>query len=659
MEKLDIKDFIDYKYVSNIQMSPDGRMACFVVHQSDLDNNEYKSNIWIMDLKDKSYKKLTSGEKEKSFLWLDNNTVLFPSMRNNDIGKRVAKGEKWTVYYSIDIRGGEAEEYMCVPLNVTDIKVLDSEHFILTATYDAYGKDINFLPDDEKKEAYAAISENKDYEIIDEIPFWYNAKGFTNKKRNRLYAYDKSTNTIKAISGEYTNIEWFSCNESQVVYAANTFEDKYQIYDGLYIWDLKQETNTTIIYPDKYNIVYADFIGNKIICSMSDMEKYGKLQNTYFYLIDNGEIKLLNKYDTGLGSFVGTDCKYLSGKFMKVYNDSLYFISTVNHGSCISKLSVDGSIEVLTFDKGSVECFDISNDEIMFIGLRDMHLQEVYLIENNNEVMVTSFNEAIHLNKYCSIPKRINFENDGVLIEGFVLEPVDYDKAKTYPAILDIHGGPKTAYGEIYHHEMQLWANMGYFVFYCNPRGSDGRGDEFADLRGKYGTIDYDDIMMFTDKVLELYPQIDKLRLGVTGGSYGGFMTNWIIGHTDRFACAASQRSIANWISMFCTSDVGYHFNPDQNMATPWDNQEKLWWHSPLKYADRVKTPTLFIHSEQDYRCWLVEGLQMFTALKYNGVESRLCMFKGENHELSRTGKPKHRLKRLTEITNWFEKYLK
>lgn len=165
--------------------------------------------------------------------------------------------------------------------------------------------------------------------------------------------------------------------------------------------------------------------------------------------------------------------------------------------------------------------------------------------------------------------------------------------------------------------------------------------------------------MKFTDVVLEQYPQIDAAKVGVTGGSYGGFMTNWIIGHTDRFAAAASQRSISNWISMFGTTDIGYYFADDQCASTPWVEHDKLWEQSPLKYADKAVTPTLFIHSEQDYRCWLTEGLQMFTALKYHGVEARLCMFRGENHELSRSGKPRHRVRRLEEITNWFESHLK
>jgi dipeptidyl aminopeptidase/acylaminoacyl peptidase len=289
-----------------------------------------------------------------------------------------------------------------------------------------------------------------------------------------------------------------------------------------------------------------------------------------------------------------------------------------------------------------------------------MKLQELYSFENSVEEQITDFNEWIKREKKIAIPEKLTIESEpGVFIDGWVLMPVDFIQDKKYPAIIDIHGGPKTVYGEVFYHEMQFWANEGYFVFFCNPRGSDGKENEFSDIRGKYGTIDYDDIMRFTDAVLEKYPQIDDKRVGVTGGSYGGFMTNWIIGHTDRFRAAASQRSISNWISMFSTTDIGYYFADDQIGATPWSNQDKLWEHSPLKYADRVKTPTLFIHSEEDYRCWLAEGIQMFTALKYHGVESRLCMFRGENHELSRSGKPKHRIRRLTEITEWFNKHLK
>ena len=196
-----------------------------------------------------------------------------------------------------------------------------------------------------------------------------------------------------------------------------------------------------------------------------------------------------------------------------------------------------------------------------------------------------------------------------------------------------------------------------YFVIYCNPTGSDGRGRKFADIRGKYGSIDYLDIMNFVDECIRLYPQMDKNHLYETGGSYGGFMTNWIIGHTNRFKACASQRSISNWLSFYGTSDIGVLFACDQNEADLWKDTAKMWNSSPLKYAVNVKTPTLFIHSNEDYRCPMEQGMQMYTALISNKIDAKLVYFKGENHELSRSGKPSHRLKRLNEITNWFKNH--
>lgn len=239
-----------------------------------------------------------------------------------------------------------------------------------------------------------------------------------------------------------------------------------------------------------------------------------------------------------------------------------------------------------------------------------------------------------------------------------MLKPIDFDKSKKYPAILEIHGGPKAVYGDTFFHEMQVMVSKGYFVFYCNPRGSAGMGDVYADLRLKWGTIDYDDIMKFVDTVLENYPQIDSEKVGVAGGSYGGYMTNWLIGHTDRFKCAVSQRGISNWITMFGLSDVGSFMVEEDISINFLQDIETTWWHSPMRYAADVKTPTLFIHSENDFRCPLSEAMQMYSALKHYNVATKMCIFKDENHELSRSGKPKHRIRRLEEILAWMDSYL-
>ena len=659
MENLKLKSFLEYKFLSNLDFNTKGNILAFTVTESDFDKNAYKNFIYTLDIENKNIKKLTHSGKEKNSLWLNENIILFSGARDEKINSKVKLGETWTLYYALDIKnGGEAYEYMRIPMEVTGIKIVDENNFFLTATYDHNSLDLNNLTGDEREKAIATIEENKDYEVLDEIPFWNNGVGFVNKKRNRLYHFDRTNNKLTPISDEYSNIELFNVRDNKVIFIARTYTDKLPLTASLWTYDLISNNLENIISDNLYDISFANFIEDKIVCAFSDMTQFGVNENHKLYLIDDKNINLLYENDTWLSSTVGSDCRLGGGKSFKVIGDKLYFLSTVVERTHLNSVDVKGNVQVLCDEDGSIDCFDIANGNIFYVGMRDYTLQEIYKLENNSSEKLTTFNEEINKKYKISKPEIFDFTTNEDTTKGFVIYPVDYDKNKTYPAILDIHGGPKTVYGNIFYHEMQVWANMGYFVFFTNPHGSDGYGNVFADIRGKYGTVDYNDLMNFTDYVLEKYP-IDKKRVGVTGGSYGGYMTNWIIGHTDRFACAASQRSISNWISKFGTTDIGYYFNADQNQATPWQFHDKLWWHSPLKYADKVKTPTLFIHSEEDYRCWLAEGLQMFTALKYHGVEARLCMFRGENHELSRGGKPKHRVRRLTEITNWFEKYLK
>ena len=658
MENLNLKDFLEYSYLSGIETSPDEKNIGFVVHKGDYEENNYKSNIWVINKETKKYFRLTGIGEEKSFLWLNETEILFPSMRDKKLKAKIEEGEKWTCYYSISINGGEAQEYMRIPLNVTSIKKIDEENFLLTAQFDNYGINLNELTGEERAQAVKKIKEDKDYEILDEIPFWSNGGGFTNKKRNRLYIYNRSTKELTPITDRISNVNYYSYKDGVILYVINRYKDKQEQREAIYTYNIERKEEKLILPSEDYRVSFAEFFGDGILCGLNDTKTYGLNQNPEFYMIKDGKVELFKNNDTWLLNTVGSDCRYGGGKNFRVKGDKIYFITTVLHDAILKSIDVDGNEEVLCENGGSIDSYALTEDEIFFIGLRGLKLQEIYTLNNKVETQITTFNEEIMRDKKVSIPEKFNIINDGVEIEGWVLKPTDYEEGKEYPGILDIHGGPKTVYGEVFYHEMQVWANMGYFVFFCNPRGGDGRGNEFADIRGKYGTVDYDDLMKFTDEVIKKYP-VNESRIGVTGGSYGGFMTNWIIGHTDRFACAASQRSIANWFSKFGTTDIGYYFNVDQNASSPWNNPEKLWWHSPMKYADKVKTPTLFIHSEEDYRCWLTEGIQMFTSLKYHGVPARLCMFRGENHELSRSGKPKHRVKRLTEITNWFEHFLK
>lgn len=666
MEKIKIDDFTRYKYLSGVKHSEDGRHACFVLHETDLEENKYNSNLWIFDVENRKYKQLTSFNSEKSFLWIDNENIIFPDIRDAKDKERKDSGEEFTQYYKININGGEAVKYIRIPRNVNSIKVVDSNTYMFISQYNPKNKDLNLLGEEEKARELKERKEEKDYEVLEEIPFWSNGEGFTNKKRSRLYMFHADTGEIAAVTDESSYVNYFDLNndKSTAVIIKGSFNDKMEQRNDMMLFDIKSKQLRKITEHECANHYYAGFLSkDTLIFTGTDMKDFGINENEKFYVLDiaSDAVKAITpELDVSLANSVGSDCRFGGSDQMQIDDGRLYFVSTEGDSSFINSIDRYGNMEKLTEGDGSVDGISINNGNILMIGMDNSKLQELFSLEGNIRNQITCFNEWVNHEKSISIPEKISVLTEpGIIIDGFFLKPAAFDENKKYPAILDIHGGPKTVYGTVFFHEMQYWANEGYAVFFCNPRGSDGKGNEFADIRVKYGTIDYDDIMKFTDEVIRKYSFIDENRIGVTGGSYGGYMTNWIIGHTDRFRAAASQRSISNWISKFCTTDIGYFFVEDQLSATPWSDQGKLWDYSPLKYADRVKTPTLFLHSDEDYRCWIAEAIQMFTALKYHGVESRLIMFRGENHELSRSGKPKHRLRRLKEITDWFDRYLK
>lgn len=663
MKNLMLDDFTKYKFLSSPKFSPDGNNFGFILYGVDIGTNKYLSNIYLLN-NSNSLIKLTTFDKVSNFVWKDEDTIIFFSTKDDT--EESDKEEPITCLYEIDIHGGEANKFFSIPLKITSMKFIDDDNMLLASTFDPNTADFTNMEMEEKEITFAKIKEEKDYEVVDEIPFWSNGSGFTNKIRNRLYHFNISSENLTPITDEFTEVDSYELNEDHtlMVLITNSYIDKMQTKSDLYLYDLSDRRLEKISPYNDFSYSYADFLGDGIIFLGTNKNKFGINQNPVFYTTDfEGYISTRiskNEFDYSTWNSVGSDCRYGSSTTMKIDGEYLYFVTTEGDSSFVNRINYEGEIEKLTNKKGSIDGLDVIHGKVNFVGLRSLKLQEIYSLKNKEETQLTKLNQWVMNERKLSIPEKLTFKTkEEVLIEGWVMRPVGYQEGKVYPAILNIHGGPKTVYGEVFFHEMQYWANEGYVVFFCNPRGSDGRGNNFADIRGKYGTIDYNDIMDFTDLVLEKYTFIDKKRIAVTGGSYGGFMTNWIIGHTDRFKAAASQRSISNWISKFATTDIGYYFVDDQIGATPWNDMNKLWEHSPLKYADQVSTPTLFIHSDEDYRCWIAEGIQMFTALKYHGVETKLCIFKGENHELSRSGKPKHRIRRLEEMTNWFDHYLK
>jgi len=272
---------------------------------------------------------------------------------------------------------------------------------------------------------------------------------------------------------------------------------------------------------------------------------------------------------------------------------------------------------------------------------------------------LTHVNDALFSQLNLTDPEEISYKTfDGKTIQAWVQKPPDFNPTKKYPLILNIHGGPHAAYGYIFEHEFQWMAAKGYLVLYPNPRGSTTYGQDFGNIiQYHYPGYDYKDLMAGVDDVVRR-GYIDDKRLGVTGGSGGGLLTNWVVGQTNRFAAAVSQRDIATWEAWWYSSDFTL-FQPNWFKAPPFDDEQEFKARSPLTYIKNVKTPMMFILGEADYRTPPgAGGEQMFRALKFRKIPAVMVRFPNESHELSRSGQPWHRIERLQNIVGWFDHWL-
>ncbi|MBR4659752.1 MAG: S9 family peptidase [Clostridia bacterium] len=655
MKPIAVDEFCNLKFLSNVTLSPSGKNLCFTVTNADKAKNTYRSHIYT--LRDGKPMKLTGTGKERSFRFIDEDTLLFPGMREEKDEKAPDISSR---YYRIGLNGGEAELAYTFPIPVQGLTPLPSGDMLVTGTTFPGFEEL-YKGDKKYVSAYMKhMKENEDYEELMQVPWWWNGSTYTKGAYTSLYLYDAKKKRLERLSELNENIGnvKLSSDKSFVYYMSYEVKPLLKLGASGTLCRMKVgEWKEERLFTSREDLDIHGFepAEHFIYVFISDGHN-GLNTDADFYKLtyDTNELTLVTGYGQAIGSSVGSDIRYGGGREVAAVGDALWFVSTRFDTAEIFRLE-NGVIEQMTNWGGSVDAFDVKGKKLVAIALKDMRAQELY---DGRGKRLTRFNDAALRGKYVCAPERLDFIRDGACIHGFVIRPAGFEPGKKYPVILDIHGGPKTVYGPVFYHEMQYWAGKGYFVIFCNPAGSDGRGD-FMNILGKYGTIDYDDIMTFCDCALEAYPEMDADNMFETGGSYGGFMTNWIIGHTDRFRACAAQRSISNWFSFYGVSDIGVGFVPDQNAADPWGSPEALWDRCPMKYADRVKTPTLFIHSFEDYRCPIDQGYQMFTSLIAHGVEAKLVGFRGENHELSRSGKPLHRLKRLNEITGWFDSHRK
>ncbi len=639
-------DLWNFKFPYNASYNPSGSKIAFTVTTPDQKKNGYKHAVYCIT--NGVTKQLTYSLNASVLCWLNENELLV-ARKNED--SEVGTSD----IYKLDVTGGEAEPFLHVSFPLLSFTPLPNGKYVAEGMINACDPDAYLDDEKTRKEKQDAKEKDKDYQVIDEIPYWRNGQGFTNKERKALFLIDG--NKVKRITAPYEDVSEYACDNNTIYYLSLTWKEKYARVSLVYAYDTDTKKKKTL-YNKKDRAINNLFVRNhEVFAQVSDMKEYGAHETgDISRIVEGGFEKIVDPcrslYDSASG-----DTTYGSGKANACVGTNFYTLATDDDRVCIWKYDEKFNKTVLWDKPGLITGLDACKNKITFIYEDSGHLCEVYeMNEDGSEVkQLTHLNDECLKDKYIALPERIDYVSTDTKLHGWVLYPKDYNPKKKYPAVLDIHGGPRAIYAESFSHEMQIWASSGFFVLFTNIRGSDGLDDAFADINGHYGDIDYQNIMDFTDAVLDKYPNIDPTKVCETGGSYGGYMSNWIVTHTDRFCAIATQRSISNWVTKIFISDIGFWYNAEQhNVKNPLTDMKNMWDASPLKYVKGAKTPTLFIHSDEDYRCPLPEGMQLFQALTYQNVETRMVIFHGENHGLSRNGKPEHRIRRLNEITNWF-----
>jgi dipeptidyl aminopeptidase/acylaminoacyl peptidase len=375
---------------------------------------------------------------------------------------------------------------------------------------------------------------------------------------------------------------------------------------------------------------------------------------------------LTSTYDFDIGGGVGGDQAAPRGGASRApvwSSDGRSIISVAGERGDANLLRVDvatGKTEHVFQGAHTVQSYTASKDgRIAALASSAMNIGDVFLVQGTQRRQLTRVNDELFATLKLSEPEEIWWTSfDGKKIQGWLLHPPDFDKSRKYPFILEIHGGPHSAYGNVFTHEFHWMAAKGYVVLFPNPRGSSNYGQEFGNIiQYRYPGDDYKDLMAGVDEVLSR-GYIDEKRLGVTGGSGGGLLTNWTITQTTRFAAAVSQRSIADWSGFWYTADFTL-FTPTWFRKAPWEDSTDFVARSPITHVAKVKTPLMLIEGDDDLRTPPSDGGEMmFRALKYLKVPTVMVRFPGETHELSRSGKPRHRIERLQHIVGWFDKWL-
>ncbi len=682
--RLEPKDFARIRRVGDPQLSPDGKTLVYAVEWIDQEDDKKYVNLWLMDIDEGEPRRLTVGkQRDTDPRWCpDGSRVAFLSDRSD-------KKQIWL----IDAAGGEAwrlktEEVPSSPVAWSP----DGTALAFCSRLFEPPEEWSPYPGAPRGERQRAIKQAEpegdedisDVRVINRLRFRFDGAGFLGDKRSQVMvvaaAGPEEADDIqprRLTDGDYDHagpLSW-SPDGRYVAFTALRRDDADQLQKND-LWAVDVVTERLVHLMDGLGMVSSPLWSpdGDHLAFVGHDRAYGSSTTTCLWVlpVDLNRSKPLSQseatnltaqLDRPVGRSVSSDVRYASSAPQAQWHqdgEQLYFIAADSGASQLYRTDIsNGKVEKILQEPGGViTAFSLGpDDQVIYQAGTSDTPEDLWLRSAGGErCQLTSVNGELLQELWTQRAERFRYEScDGTEIEGFLLKPRGYEQGRRYPTVLFIHGGPHGAYGSAFMFQCQVMASAGMAVVYTNPRGSQTYGQEFAyQVVEDWGGGDYRDIMLGVDEIID-QGIADPRRLGVTGWSYGGYMTSWVVTQTDRFSAGIIGAPVTNRHSFFGTSDIGYHFGEHHCGSTPWEDADRLLQRSPLSFVDQVDTPVMIVHGEGDLRCPVAQAEEFYIALKRLDQDAVMVRYPDEFHGIA---KPSHAEDRYRRYLAWFRHHL-
>lgn len=644
-------DIYRFHWVDHVRLSPGGDFLAYVVRHADRDDVDYRSAVYVRGAKaDGQVSKVAAGPLDAHPEWApDGHRLAFTS-----------RVKKITQIFVLDSEDGEARQLTDLAEGVGGFAWSpDGRRIAFTGTVVGHPEGVV----DDKRPAEGGGRRTPVARITDGLDYKADGRGYFDGRRSHLFVVDAAGGEARQLTGGRWSVGGFdwSPDSSRIVITGNADKDADLSYTNhLYVVSAATGRMTAIAGDREFGAPAWSPSGDLIAFVGQKEIGAGLYDHLWVIPAGGGEARCLTADDICVGDHIVSDMR--SGHGMHLRWDStgqrIYFPVALPARSEIFSVGLDGEFQEEVGGHRQVYDWDLKAGVLAYCAADVNSPGEVHVLDESGDRQVTRLNPWL-AGRQVQLPERMDFTApDGWRIEGWLIKPPNFDPAKKWPLVMEVHGGPHGEYGNVFFHEFQVLAGKGFLVFYVNPRGSCGYGEGFMKaVVNDWGGKDYLDLMASLDQLIDRTGFIDTERMGIGGGSYGGFMTNWVIGHTDRFKAAVSMRSISNFVSFYASGDIGLW--SDQELGPmDWVDPQRQWGMSPLKYVNQIHTPLLLTHGEMDLRCPIHQAEELFGALRMLRRTVALARFPEESHDLSRSGRPDRRVQRLNYIEAWFSRYL-